>query len=48
MSATDKLMAYINTLTPEQIDKIINELPRLTSLLEESVPPDPPGQPPQN
>lgn len=47
MSATDKLMAYINNLTPEQVDKIMNQLPRLISLIEESAPPYPPGQPPQ-
>lgn len=31
-----KLFDYIATLTPEQIEKLINHLPQLISLLEES------------
>ena len=47
MSAIDKLLAYIDTLTPDQVDKILNQLPRLTSLLEESNQSYPQGQSPQ-
>ena len=31
-----KLFDYIATLTPEQVEKLINHLPQLISLLEES------------
>ena len=31
----NKLLAYISTLTPEQIDKLVNHLPQLISLLSE-------------
>ena len=36
MSDTDKLMAYILTLTPEQVDKVVSQIQRLTELLSES------------
>ena len=39
MSDTDKLMAYILTLTPEQVDKVVSQIPRLTELLSESAQP---------
>ncbi len=48
MSAVDKLISYISTLTPEQIEKLVNQLPRLTALLSEQVPPYPRGQTSQN
>ena len=48
MSAKDELLSYISTLTPEQVDKILSQLPRLTSLLEESSPLCPLGQTEQN
>jgi hypothetical protein len=35
MSDTEKLMAYILTLTPEQVEKVVNQIPRLTKLLSE-------------
>ena len=41
MSAKNELLSYISTLTPEQVDKIVSQLPRLTSLLEESSQPCP-------
>lgn len=44
MSDTEKLISYILTLTPEQADKIIRQMPRLTALLEESSQPCPPEQ----
>ena len=44
MSAIDKLVSYISTLTPEQIEKIIDHLPLLTELLGEQAPPYPPEQ----
>jgi hypothetical protein len=31
-----KLLDYIATLTPEQVEKLINHLPQLISSLEES------------
>lgn len=31
-----KLLDYVSSLTPEQIEKLINHLPQLISLLEES------------
>ena len=36
MSDTDKLINYILTLTPEQVEKVVNQIPRLTELLSES------------
>ena len=44
MSAVDKLISYVSSLSPEQIEKIVNQIPRLTSLLSEQAPPCPPGQ----
>lgn len=44
MSAVDQLIKYIMELTPEQVDKIISQLPRLSALLEESSQPYPPEQ----
>ena len=38
---SEKLLSYIMSLTPEQVEKIINHLPRLTALLEESCQPYP-------
>ena len=34
----NKLLSYIAMLTPEQIEKLVNQLPRLTSLLSEQAP----------
>ena len=48
MSDTEKLISYIMSLTPEQADKIIRQIPRLTALLEESLQPCPPEQSSQN
>ncbi len=31
-----KLLDYVSTLTPEQVEKLITHLPQLISLLEES------------
>ena len=36
MSALDKLISYILTLTPEQADKVVDHLPDLVELLESS------------
>ena len=36
MSAVDKLVSYILELTPEQVDKVVSQLPRLTELLSGS------------
>ena len=47
MSAVNELISYIDSLTPEEINKIISQLPRLTSLLEESSQLCPQGQSPQ-
>lgn len=30
----NKLLSYISMLTPEQIEKLVNQLPQLTSLLQ--------------
>ncbi len=38
MNANEKLVDYILSLTEEQVDKLINRLPQLTSLLEEASP----------
>lgn len=40
----NKLLSYISMLTPEQIEKLVNQLPRLTALLSEQAPPYPPEQ----
>ena len=37
----NKLLSYIAMLTPEQIQKLVNQLPLLTSLLSEQAPPCP-------
>ena len=47
MSATKELIKYVNSLTQEQVDKIIEQLPRLTAMLEEPKPPCSPGETPQ-
>jgi len=39
MTNVDKLITYILTLTPEQADKVIRQLPLLTELLAESLQP---------
>ena len=44
----NQLLTYISSLTPEQIEKLVNQLPRLTSLLSEQAPLCPPGQTSQN
>ena len=38
MTPKEELEGFVSALTPEQIDKILNQIPRLTSLLEESSP----------
>ena len=35
----NKLLSYISMLTPEQIDKLVNQIQLLTSLLSEQAPP---------
>ena len=35
MSDTDKLMNYILSLTPEQVDKVVSRLQELTELIAE-------------
>lgn len=37
----DELIAFVLSLTDEEVDKIVNRLPELISLLEEEVPPSP-------
>ena len=37
MSDTDKLISYILSLTPEQVDKVVSQIPRLTELLSKSL-----------
>lgn len=44
----NKLLSYISMLTPEQIEKLVNQLPRLTALLSEQAPPCPREQTLQN
>ena len=44
MSASEELLAYILSLTPEQIDKVFNHLPPLTLTPEEPLKPCPQGQ----
>ncbi len=44
MSAVDELIKYILELTPEQVDKVVNQLPRLTELLSKSSQPCPQEQ----
>lgn len=35
MSAVDQLITYILSLTPEQAEKVVSQLPRLTKLLRD-------------
>lgn len=37
MSAKENLLSYISTLTPEQVDKVVDHLHELRLLLEESL-----------
>ena len=48
MTAKEELLHYITTLTPEQVKKVVSQLPRLTLLLEEPLPPCPREQTLQN
>lgn len=48
MNAKAELISFISTLSEEQIDKIIDQLPQLTSLLGEASPPYPREQTLQN
>lgn len=48
MSALDQLITYVSNLNPEQINKLVNHIPLLTSLLEEQAPPYLPEQTSQN
>lgn len=41
MTNVEKLIDYIKTLTPEQADKIICQMPQLLASLEASFPPAP-------
>ena len=43
MSDTEKLMAYILTLTPEQVEKVVSQTQLLTALLSKSAQPCPQG-----
>ena len=42
--SNNKLISYIASLSPEQLEKLIKELPRLTSLLQGQAPPCPQEQ----
>lgn len=44
MSAVDELIKYILSLTPEQVNKVVSQIPRLTELLEEPSQPCPQEQ----
>ena len=35
LSAVDKLISYITTLTPEQVDKVVSQLPQVISAIAE-------------
>ena len=35
----NKLLTYISTLTPEQIDKLVNRLPQLYASISKQAPP---------
>lgn len=48
MSAVDQLLKYIISLAPKQVDKVVTQLPRLTSLLGEQEKPSPQEQSSQN
>lgn len=41
MSAVDQLVTYIRNLTPEQMNKVVNQIPRLISVFGEPKPPVP-------
>ena len=45
MSATEKLVSFVENLTEEQVNKIIRQMPRLSALLAESKQPSPPALP---
>lgn len=47
LTAVDNLVSYINTLTPEQIEKAITQLPQLLSAIAEQVQPAPQKEIPQ-
>ena len=38
MTAKEELLAYISNLTPEQVEKVINQLPQLISAIEAQEP----------
>ena len=44
MSAVDKLIAFILSLTPEQVEKILNHLPELLEAISKQDQPFPPEQ----
>ena len=44
MSKVDQLISYILTLTPEQADKLVSQIPRLNELLSKSSQPCPQEQ----
>ena len=48
MSTIEKLVDYIKTLTPEQAEKIIRQMPRLIASVEEPSLPDLPKVVPQS
>lgn len=48
MATNDDLITYVLSLTPEQIDKLTHQIPRLTALLAESYQSDHREQPLQN
>ena len=48
MTAVEKLVAFVENLTEEQVDKIIRQMPRLSALLVEALQPCPPEQTSQN
>ena len=41
MSAVNKLISYIRTLTPEQVEKAVSQLPQVISTIAEQAPLDP-------
>ena len=44
----NKLLSYISTLTPSQIEKLVNQLPQLYASISEQAPPYPREQISQN
>lgn len=48
MTKKEELLQYVSTLTPEQIDKVVSQLPRLNELLAEQAPLFPREQNSQN